>query len=151
MPPRWRKPPLTSSPLPLRSQRPNWSPSRSNLSRSASRRTLQALAEGEKVKITIVDSDGVTVLNEFEIAKGEAVTDIGYVKEGYVLQGVYVTPALLGGQGLALMPSIVVQQLTGSFAWPFGAALAVVMAASTLVIVSAFTLATQRLAERTRA
>ena len=54
-----------------------------------------ALAEGEKVKITIVDSDGVTVLNEFEIAKGEAVTDIGYVKEGYVLQGVYVTPALL--------------------------------------------------------
>lgn len=63
----------------------------------------------------------------------------------------YVTPALLGGQGLALMPSIVVQQLTGSFAWPFGAALAVVMAASTLVIVSAFTLATQRLAERTRA
>lgn len=54
-----------------------------------------ALAEGEKVKITIVDSDGVTVLNEFEIAKGEAVTDIGYAKEGYVLQGVYVTPALL--------------------------------------------------------
>ena len=39
-----------------------------------------ALAEGEKVKITIVDSDGVTVLNEFEIAKGEAVTDIGWCK-----------------------------------------------------------------------
>jgi ABC-type spermidine/putrescine transport system permease subunit I len=63
----------------------------------------------------------------------------------------YVTPALLGGQGLALMPSVIVQQLTGSFAWPFGGALAVVMACSTLAIVAVFTLLTQRLAERTRA
>lgn len=63
----------------------------------------------------------------------------------------YVTPALLGGQGVALMPAIIVQQLTGSFAWPFGAALAVTLAASTLAIVAVFAGLTRRLAERTRA
>jgi putative spermidine/putrescine transport system permease protein len=63
----------------------------------------------------------------------------------------FVTPALLGGQGIAYMPSVVVRELIGSFAWPFGAALAVVMAISTLAIVTIFTLLTQRLAERTRA
>ncbi|MBX9594958.1 MAG: ABC transporter permease [Roseomonas sp.] len=63
----------------------------------------------------------------------------------------YVTPALLGGQGIAYMPAVVVRELIGSFAWPFGAALAVIMAASTLAVVTVFTLATHRLAERTRA
>nr|WP_246602933.1 ABC transporter permease subunit [Falsiroseomonas tokyonensis] len=63
----------------------------------------------------------------------------------------YVTPALLGGQGVALMPAIVVRELIGSFAWPFGAALAVVMAVATLSVVAVFTLLTQGLAERTRA
>lgn len=63
----------------------------------------------------------------------------------------YVTPALLGGQSIALMPAVVVLQLTGSFAWPFGAALAVMMAVATLSIVAAFTMLTYRLAERTRA
>ncbi len=63
----------------------------------------------------------------------------------------YVTPALLGGQGIAFMPSVVVRELIGSFAWPFGAALAVIMAVSTLSLVAAFTLLTHRLAERTRA
>lgn len=63
----------------------------------------------------------------------------------------FVTPALLGGQGIAYMPAVVVRELIGSFAWPFGAALAVVMAISTLAIVTVFTLLTQRLAERTRA
>lgn len=62
----------------------------------------------------------------------------------------FVTPALLGGQGIAYMPSVVVRELIGSFAWPFGAALAVIMAASTLAVVTVFTLATHRLAERTR-
>ena len=54
-----------------------------------------ALAEGETVTVEVRDSDGVTVLNEIEIAKGEKITDLGVTKEGYVLQGVYVTPALL--------------------------------------------------------
>lgn len=63
----------------------------------------------------------------------------------------YVTPALLGGQSIPLMPAVVVLQLTGSFAWPFGAALAVMMAVATLSLVTVFTLLTQRLAERTRA
>jgi putative spermidine/putrescine transport system permease protein len=63
----------------------------------------------------------------------------------------YVTPALLGGQGIPYMPSVVVRELIGSFAWPFGAALAVVMALATLSVVTVFTLLTHRLAERTRA
>jgi mannopine transport system permease protein len=68
----------------------------------------------------------------------------------FVLSAAFVTPALLGGQGIAYMPSVVVRELIGSFAWPFGAALAVVMAGATLSVVIVFTLLTQRLAERTR-
>ncbi len=63
----------------------------------------------------------------------------------------FVTPALLGGQGIPYMPAVVVRELIGSFAWPFGAALAVVMALATLSVVVLFTLLTHRLAERTRA
>lgn len=44
-----------------------------------------ALAEGETVTVEVRDSDGVTVLNEIEIAKGEKITDLGVTKEGYVL------------------------------------------------------------------
>lgn len=47
----------------------------------------------------------------------------------------FVTPVLLGGQTVALMPSIVIQQLIGVFAWPFGAALAILLSASTLAAV----------------
>lgn len=61
----------------------------------------------------------------------------------------YVTPALIGGQGGGLMPLLVVQELVGSFAWPFGAALALVLAAAMLACVLLFTLATRRLAART--
>ncbi len=56
-----------------------------------------ALAEGEKVNIEVRDSDGVTVLNEFEVDKGAKITeaDLGVSKDGCTLEGVYVTPALL--------------------------------------------------------
>ena len=63
----------------------------------------------------------------------------------------YVTPALLGGQMVSLMPTLVVQALVGSFDWPLGAALAVVMATATLIVVVIFSLATYRLMERVRA
>jgi putative spermidine/putrescine transport system permease protein len=63
----------------------------------------------------------------------------------------YVTPALLGGQMVSLMPTLVVQALIGSFDWPLGAALAVVMASATLIVVIVFSLATHRLMERVRA
>ena len=63
----------------------------------------------------------------------------------------YVTPALLGGQMVSLMPTLVVQALVGSFDWPLGAALAVVMATASLIAVIVFSLATQRLMERVRA
>lgn len=63
----------------------------------------------------------------------------------------YVTPALLGGQMVSLMPTLVVQALIGSFDWPLGAALAVVMATAALIAVIVFSLATHRLMERVRA
>jgi putative spermidine/putrescine transport system permease protein len=63
----------------------------------------------------------------------------------------YVTPALLGGQMLNYMPTLIVRELTGTFAWPFGATLAIVMSAATLLIVIAFTFFTNNLMERVRA
>lgn len=63
----------------------------------------------------------------------------------------YVTPALLGGQMVTLMPTLVVQTLIGTFDWPLGAALAVAMATAALIVVTVFSLATHRLMERVRA
>ncbi len=55
-----------------------------------------ALAE-DQVTVTVYDSDGLTVLNEFKVDKGTALTeeDLGVSKDGYELSGVFVTPALL--------------------------------------------------------
>jgi putative spermidine/putrescine transport system permease protein len=63
----------------------------------------------------------------------------------------YVTPALLGGQMVSLMPTLVVQTLVGTFDWPLGAALAVMMATAAMIVVILFSLATHRLMERVRA
>jgi ABC-type spermidine/putrescine transport system permease subunit I len=63
----------------------------------------------------------------------------------------YVTPALLGGQMVSLMPTLVVQTLVGTFDWPLGAALAVMMATAAMAVVILFSLATHRLMERVRA
>jgi len=41
-----------------------------------------AAETAETVKVEIRDSDGVTVLNELEIEKGAAVTDLGVTKDG---------------------------------------------------------------------
>lgn len=60
----------------------------------------------------------------------------------------FVTPALLGGQNVVLMPSIVIQQLIGAFAWPFGAALAMVLSLAMLAEISLLTLAMRRLTRR---
>jgi putative spermidine/putrescine transport system permease protein len=63
----------------------------------------------------------------------------------------YVTPALLGGQMVSLMPTLVVQTLVGTFDWPLGAALADMMATAAMAVVILFSLATHRLMERVRA
>jgi putative spermidine/putrescine transport system permease protein len=42
----------------------------------------------------------------------------------------YVTPVILGGSRVKLMAPLVVQQLIEAFLWPFGAALALVLAAA---------------------
>jgi putative spermidine/putrescine transport system permease protein len=60
----------------------------------------------------------------------------------------FVTPALLGGQNVVLMPSIVIQQLIGAFAWPFGAALAMVLSLAMLAEIGLLTLAMRRLTRR---
>lgn len=63
----------------------------------------------------------------------------------------YVTPALLGGQLVQRMPTLIVQELTSTFAWPFGSTLALMMSAATLSIVIAFALLSARLMERVKA
>jgi putative spermidine/putrescine transport system permease protein len=47
----------------------------------------------------------------------------------------YVTPVMLGGSRVRTMPVLIVQQLIDNFKWPFGAALALILAASVTVVV----------------
>lgn len=63
----------------------------------------------------------------------------------------YVTPALLGGQLVQRMPTLIVQELISTFAWPFGSTLALMMSAATLLIVITFALLTTRLMDRVKA
>ncbi|MCA0044813.1 ABC transporter permease [Celeribacter litoreus] len=70
----------------------------------------------------------------------------------YVLAvAAYVTPALLGGQMVSYMPTLIIGELTGTFQWPFGSALAIVLSCSTVLIVVVFTRLTWKLNERARA
>ncbi|MGN6145167.1 MAG: ABC transporter permease [Mesorhizobium sp.] len=64
---------------------------------------------------------------------------------------VYVTPALLGGQLVQRMPTLIVQELISTFAWPFGSTLALMMSAATLLAVVAFVLLTVRIMDRVKA
>lgn len=69
----------------------------------------------------------------------------------YVLAvAAYVTPALLGGQMVSTMPTLIIGELTGTFQWPFGSALAITLSLSTVVVVVAFTMATWKLMERVK-
>ncbi len=61
----------------------------------------------------------------------------------------FVTPVLLGGQNIVMMSSIVIQQLIGVFAWPFGAALAMALSIMTIIAVSLLTLIMRPLMRRT--
>jgi putative spermidine/putrescine transport system permease protein len=47
----------------------------------------------------------------------------------------YVTPVLLGGGRVKMMTPLVVQQLVDTFQWPFGAALALILAAAGVIAV----------------
>lgn len=63
----------------------------------------------------------------------------------------YVTPALLGGQMVTFMPTLIIGELTGTFRWPLGSALAIMLSAATILVVLVFTLATWKLLDRVRA
>lgn len=70
----------------------------------------------------------------------------------YVLAvAAYVTPALLGGQMVSVMPTLIVGELTGTFQWPFGSALAITLSISTVIVVVTFTVLTSKLMERAKA
>ncbi|NDW04993.1 ABC transporter permease [Jiella pacifica] len=70
----------------------------------------------------------------------------------YVLAvAAYVTPALLGGQMVTYMPTMIIAELTGTFRWPLGSALAIMLSLSTILVVGLFTMLTWRLMERARA
>lgn len=49
----------------------------------------------ETVKVTFIDSDGVTVLKEMDVEKGSAPADPALTRDGYAIKGYYATPALL--------------------------------------------------------
>lgn len=61
----------------------------------------------------------------------------------------FVTPVLLGGQTVMMMSMMIIQQLIGVFAWPFGAALAMTMSVATIVIIVFLTLIARPLTRRT--
>ncbi|WP_346891138.1 ABC transporter permease [uncultured Roseibium sp.] len=70
----------------------------------------------------------------------------------YVLAvAAYVTPALLGGQMVSYMPTLIISELTGTFQWPLGSAMAIVLSLSSLVVVILFTGLTWKMMERSRA
>ncbi|MBY6121453.1 ABC transporter permease [Mameliella alba] len=70
----------------------------------------------------------------------------------YVLAvAAFVTPALLGGQMVSYMPTLIIGELTGTFQWPFGSALAIVLSLSTVIVVAIFTALTAKLMERSKA
>lgn len=56
----------------------------------------------------------------------------------------YVTPIMLGGAQVRTMPLLIVQQLIDNFRWPFGAALALILAASVGSIVFVYARITSR-------
>jgi putative spermidine/putrescine transport system permease protein len=56
----------------------------------------------------------------------------------------YVTPIMLGGAQVRTMPVLIVQQLIDNFRWPFGAALALILAASVGSIVFVYARITSR-------
>jgi putative spermidine/putrescine transport system permease protein len=60
----------------------------------------------------------------------------------------YVIPMLLGGGRVQTMATVMVQQLLGSFLWPFGAALALLLSASVVLALLAFALLTRRAMRR---
>ncbi len=60
----------------------------------------------------------------------------------------YVIPMLLGGGRVQTMATIMVQQLLGSFLWPFGAAIALVLSCAVVLSLLAFALITMRTMRR---
>jgi ABC-type Fe3+ transport system permease subunit len=57
----------------------------------------------------------------------------------------YVIPILLGALKIKIMPTLVIQLLIDAFLWPFGAALAFILAASGAAVVYIFIRVTGRL------
>src|SRR5262249_26188852 len=55
----------------------------------------------------------------------------------------YVIPMLLGGGQVSTMPTVIVQLLLGTFLWPFGAALALLLSLAVVIAVVAFALASR--------
>src|SRR5262245_21320426 len=60
----------------------------------------------------------------------------------------YIIPMLLGGGRVQTLPTVVVQQLLGSFLWPFGAALALVLSLSVVVVLVVFAMSTRHMMRR---
>jgi putative spermidine/putrescine transport system permease protein len=57
--------------------------------------------------------------------------------------GSYVTPALTGGKSVKMLVTEVYQQMTAIYNWPFGAAMAFILLAVTLLCVAGFAAAVE--------
>lgn len=62
----------------------------------------------------------------------------------------YVIPALLGGERVQVMPTLVTQQVLVLMNWSFGAAVATILTAVTLIILAVYWLVSARMFERYR-
>ena len=51
----------------------------------------------------------------------------------------YVTPAVLGGKKVQVLPMLIYDQFMSLFDWAFGGALAIVLLASTLILIVIYT------------
>lgn len=71
-------------------------------------------ASTDSWKVTFYESDGTTILQEVEVADGEAVTMPELTKDGYIIEGYYATPALM----VAFDPTAPITEDTAVFvAW----------------------------------
>lgn len=60
----------------------------------------------------------------------------------------FITPSLVGGVRLPVIAGSIYQQMTGSFDWGFGAALSVLLLATTLVLIVPYMMLTARMGGR---
>ncbi len=87
---------------------------------------------------------GMTVMRRVIIPLAMPGIQAGVILVFVMAAGSFVTPVMLGGSRVKLMTPMVVQQLTETFLWPLGAALAIVLSVAGGLLILAWMRFTQR-------